>query len=94
MAFHFMLKAVRTDAGLGDPPREYTTNDCEASNFIVKHGLNFEKTDPAKFINDIKEITNLQFRNKERVVLGSGPYTVAEGFPNIGNQTLSQLTTT
>ena len=37
-----LLKPVRTEAGLGDPPNEFITNDVDSGNFI-KHGINFDK---------------------------------------------------
>ena len=79
-----MLAPIRIDAGLGDPPTEYTTNDIEAGNLMVKYHLNFTKSDPAKFINDIKDVIDLQFRNEDRAVCGGGPYKLAKGFGHLG----------
>ena len=73
-----MLAPIRIDAGLGDPPTEYTSNDVEAGNFMVKYHLNFTKSDPAKCINDIKDLIDLQFRNEDRAVCGAGPYKLAK----------------
>ena len=75
-----MLKPVRIEAGLGDPPNEFTTNDVEAGNFIIKHGINFDKQKPQEFIEKVKEIINMQFRNEERAVSGKGPYKLRKGF--------------
>ena len=36
-----MIKPFRTEAGLGNPPVEYTNNDPESANFLIKHGLHF-----------------------------------------------------
>ena len=36
-----MLYSIRVEAGLGDPPTEYTTTDVEAGNFMIKHKLEF-----------------------------------------------------
>ena len=38
-----MLAPIRIDAGLGDPSTEYTSNDVEAGDFMVKYHLNFTK---------------------------------------------------
>ena len=75
-----MLKPVRIEAGLGDPPNEFTTNDVEAGNFIIKHGINFDKQKPQEFIEKVKEIINMQFRNEDRAVFGKGPYKLRKGF--------------
>ena len=32
-----ILKPLRRDAGLCDPPCQFTTNDVEATNFMIKH---------------------------------------------------------
>ena len=31
-----MLYSIRVEAGLGDPPTDYTTKDVEAGNFMIK----------------------------------------------------------
>lgn len=51
-----MLKDVRIEAGLGDPPCEYVNNDPEAANFMIKHGLQFDSKKPHQFIQEIKNI--------------------------------------
>ena len=47
-----MLKGVRIEAGLGDPPCEYIDNDPEAANFMLKHGLHFDPKKPHHFIEE------------------------------------------
>ena len=37
-----MITPVRRDAGLGDPPKEYTNNDVEAENCMIKYTLEFD----------------------------------------------------
>eukprot|EP00794_Sanderia_malayensis_P009402 gene9402-10390_t len=54
-----MLKQVRIEAGLGDPPTTYTTNDVEAANFMVKHGLSFDQRTPHDFIADVKKVISI-----------------------------------
>ena len=75
-----LLKPVRIEAGLGDPPSEFTTNDAESGNFIIKHGFNFDKQKPEEFIEKVREIINMQFRNEDRAVIGKGPYNLRKGF--------------
>ena len=49
ICYHFMtteiktllLKPVSIDAGLMDPCNQFTSNDIESGNFIIKHGINF-----------------------------------------------------
>ena len=75
-----LLKPVRIEAGLGDPLNEFTTNDVESGKFIIKHGINFDKQKPQVFIEKVKEIINMQFRNEDRAVFGKGPYKLRKGF--------------
>ena len=35
------LRPVIIDAGLVDPCNQFTSNDVESGNFIIKHGINF-----------------------------------------------------
>ncbi|XP_028413858.1 uncharacterized protein LOC114536703 [Dendronephthya gigantea] len=78
-----MLRPIRTEAGLGNPPSEYTNNDPEAANFIIKHGLHFNPNKPHEFIENVKEIILTQQRNEDRAVFGKGPYRVREGFTHL-----------
>lgn len=75
-----MLKPVRREAGRGDPPENYTNNDPESANFIIKHGLNFKAEKPHEFIDKIKNIIETQQRNEDRAVFGKGMYQVRPGF--------------
>ncbi len=89
--FHFqiedmirsMLKPVRIDAGLGDPPKEYTNNDPEAANFMIKYGLKFESKKPHEFVSAVKQLVKLQQNNEERAVFGKGPYDLADQFKHL-----------
>ena len=75
-----MLRSVRCEAGLGDPPAEYTNNDPESCNFMIKHGLHFEAKKPHEFVTQIKHIIETQFRNEDRAVFGKGPFKVRPDF--------------
>ena len=39
----------------------------------------FDKQKPQEFIENVKEITNMQFRNEDRAVFGKGPYKLRKG---------------
>ena len=75
-----MLRNVRIDAGLGNPPTEYTNNDSESSNFMIKYGLQFDRKKPHEFIDEIKNIIETQHRHEDRAVFNKGQYTLASGF--------------
>ena len=78
-----MLKSVRIDAGLGNPPSEYINNDPEAANFMIKHGLHFDVKKPHEFLQEIRNIIETQQRNENRAVFGKGPYKVRKGFSHL-----------
>ena len=75
-----MPKPLRIEAGLGDPPSQFTNNDNEAANLVIKNHMHFEEKEPYKFIEEIKEVVEAQFRDEERAVFGRGPYRVRQHF--------------
>ena len=63
-----------------DPSNQFTRNDLESGNFIIKHG-NFYKEKSQEFLKKVKkEIINMQFRNENRVVFGKGSYKPRKEF--------------
>lgn len=78
-----MLRPVRVEAGLGNPPSEYINNDPESANFIIKHGLHFNVEKPHEFIHKIKNIIETQQRNQDRAVFGKGMYRVRPSFQHL-----------
>lgn len=88
-----MLKSIRIEAGLGNPPTPYVNNDPEAANFMIKHGLHFNARKPHEFIQEIKEIIETQHRNEDRAVFGRGPYRVRNGFQHlvVNDHQISQM---
>ena len=64
--------ALKIEAGLGDPLREYLNNDPESANFILKHALHFDPKKPHEFVQDVKDIIETQYRYEDRAVFGRG----------------------
>ena len=98
----FLLRPVRIEAGLGNPPDQYTNNDTESANFLIKHSLNYDTQKPHEFIEKIQAVVETQFRNEDRAVFGKGPYTVRKDFTHLAiddrqwgqmtnNQRMSQI---
>ena len=50
MTKSFIIGPVQTEAGLGNPPTEFSTYDVEAASFMVKYGLHFDPQKPQVFI--------------------------------------------
>ena len=64
-----------------DRPNQFTSNDLESGNFIIKHGINFYKQKSQEFLEKVKkEIINMQFRNENRVVFGKDSYELRKEF--------------
>ena len=75
-----MITPIRRDAGLSDPPKEYTNNDVEAGNFMIRYALEFDAKKSNEFIESVRDLICLQYRNEERAILGKGPYRVSPRF--------------
>ena len=43
-----MLRKIRVEAGLGDPPGEFTTKSCESMNSTLRAAVNHKKSDVPK----------------------------------------------
>ena len=64
-----------------DPPNQFTSNDLESGNFIIRHGINFDKLKSQEFLEKVKkEIINMQFRNENREVSGKDSYKPRKEF--------------
>ena len=55
-----MITPVRRYAGLGDPPNEYTNNDLEEGDFMIKYTLEFSTKRLHDFIESVRGFTCLQ----------------------------------
>ena len=88
-----MLYSTRVEAGLGDPPTEYTTNDVEARNFMIKPKWEFNPHNPTDFIEKLKELIDLQFRNEERAIFDKDPYELNGSFKYlaVNNKAFGQM---
>ena len=79
-----MIKPVRIEVGLGNLPLEYTNNDPESANFLIKHGLHFNAQKPHEFTKKIKEMVENQQRNEDHAVYRKGQYRLREEFQHLG----------
>jgi hypothetical protein len=48
-----MSKKARRNAGLGDPPSAYYTNDPESANAIIKRAVGFKENEISDFIQEM-----------------------------------------
>ena len=75
-----MIRPVWKEAGLGNPPTEFSTSDVEAANFMVKYGLHFDPQKPHVFIESVKDVIETQWRNYDWAVFGKDPHRLRKGF--------------
>ena len=54
------LYPVRVEAGLGTPPKLFTTNASESLNAVIKSKVNYEKSELGKFIDKMRCLVNDQ----------------------------------
>jgi len=69
-----MLKPVRREAELGNPPLPFTTNASEFVNAMLKRKVDYKKNELHVFINHLKQVVDEQEKEIERAVIGQGKY--------------------
>ena len=69
-----MLRSVREDCGLGNPPSTFTTNASESLNALLKNKMDYKKSELPTFVEKLKEICNEQDKEAEKAVLCRGKY--------------------
>ena len=68
------------------PPDAFTTNASEATNAVIKSHVQYStKSQLNEFIEQLKQVIDVQYREVERAVIGRGKYRF--------NPLLSQLNT-
>ena len=78
-----MLRSVRQEAGLGDPPEEFTTNACESINAVVKSKVEYKKSDLPHFLMQMKELIDEQEKEVERAVFKRGKYEFEDDYRHL-----------
>ena len=69
-----MLRSVREECGLGNPPQQFTTNASESINALLKHKLDYQRRELPVFIEKVKELIDEQGKEIERAVIDRGKY--------------------
>lgn len=68
MIMKSMLKPVRRNANLGDPPEAYYNNVPEAANAMIKRAVNFKENDMPGFCNKMSTLILQQKEDVESAV--------------------------
>ena len=69
-----MLKPVRQEAGLGNPPMSFTTNASGSVNAVLKRKVNYKKNELHVFINHLKQLVDERDKEVEPAIIGRGKY--------------------
>lgn len=75
-----MIRSAREECGLGSPPEIFTTNPSESINALLKHKVNYKKSELPAFIDKVKELSKEQIKKVERAVINRGKYQLREEY--------------
>lgn len=83
-----MLKEVRVNAGLVDPPSQYSTNIPESVKTLIQRAVSFTKeSEMADFCSKMEEIVRHQRSDTENAITNKGPYELAATHQNFQIET-------
>ena len=75
-----MSRSLRVECGLGCPPDIFTTNASESVNAMLKHKVDYKRSELPEFICKVREVIQEQQREVERAVIGRGKYQLREQY--------------
>ena len=78
-----MLKPVGHAACLGDPPREFCTNNSEALNSALKQFLSYKKFNWPTLNEKIKEFVQMHFKEAKKSLIGIGQYIIRPEYDHL-----------
>ena len=78
-----MIASVRRNAGLGDPPDAFYTNDVESENCIIKREVEFKKSDIPSFVQKMHNLEQKQAKDAESALFEHGPYSLAPAYKSL-----------
>ena len=69
-----MLRSIREESGLGNPPPIFTTNASESINALIKRKMDYKKHQLPQFIEMVHELVDEQNREVERAIVNRGKW--------------------
>lgn len=69
-----MIRSIREESGLGNPPAIFTTNASESINVLIKLKVDYKKHQLPQFIDIVHELVDGQNRQVERAILNCGKW--------------------
>ena len=81
-----MLRSIREDCGLGNPPSTFSTNASESINALLKHKVDYQKQQLPMFIEKVQELVAEQKQEVERAVVNRGKWRLRSQYRYLGVQ--------
>lgn len=78
-----MAPGLRTKAGLGDPPRQFTTNDVESENNNIKREMDWAKKTWDDAANHLHSRVLAHYEELSRAIYGEGRFSLVESFKDL-----------
>ena len=75
-----MIRPVREECGLGNPPDIFTINPNESINALLKHKMDYKKSELPTFVEKVKELSREQVKEVERAIVNRGKYQLKEEY--------------
>ncbi len=76
----YMIRSVRSKAGLGYPPPLYTTNNNESINRLLKEKICYKQQEWPSFNLQMYELVNEQQEEFSKAVCGCGEYKLVDDY--------------
>ena len=89
-----MIQKVRTEAGLGNPPVPYYTNEVESKNHILKQHVHYKASELPTFVDNMKDLLQQQRKEIERSIIAQGEYRLQGDYKKYGVQSAKWFTLT
>ena len=78
-----MIAPIRESAGLGSPPRIYTTNRNECMNHVAKAHTDHRKSSWVELANNVYTLVTDQMKEVEKAVINMGEYQFKPGYKSL-----------
>jgi len=78
-----MIASVRSQAGLGSPPKSFTTNSNESLNNLLKRKVDFKKSEWPQFNKTLRSAVQEQQAEFEKALFGQGEYELVADFKHL-----------
>ena len=75
-----MIASIREECGLGSPPAPFTTNASETANYMLKHKVNYRRSELPTFLKELKELIHDQQCEVEKAVIGRGKFELRDQY--------------